>query len=170
MNTTPAAPTTHTYCGNEYHTRQVKAVARLSWPDGRFNPTTACATCLRWHTRDCIDEGHAVLVEPLAEHKSGAYVSYAVTRQVKEVARLHRCERGRDVRAILLQAPDHPQYEDLPETLAEREKLPARFHVPMWDGDGVPHAWLCAVCWEEGVTCQWPCKVASEQGGEVFAR
>jgi hypothetical protein len=41
--------------------------------------------------------------------------------------------------------------------------------VPVWDGNGQPNAWLCAVCWEDGAVWQWPCKVAAKHGGEVFA-
>lgn len=144
--------------------------ARLSWPDGRYLPTTACVGDLDRIVRDSLHEGHVVLVEPATEHKSGGYVRYTVTRQVKELVKLHRRERGRDVRAILLQAPDHPCYDELPETIEERRKLPARFHTPVWDGNGQPNAWLCAVCWEDGVVYSWPCEVAAENGGEVFAR
>lgn len=89
---------------------------------------------------------------------------------MQEVARRHYRSYRSPVAAILLEAPDMPGYEELPETLGEREKLPARFHVPRWDGLGEPHAWLCAVCWDEGTVTPWPCKMASERGGEVFAQ
>jgi hypothetical protein len=157
-------------CRNEDHYRETPAVARLSWPDGRFSDTAACVGDLNRIVRDSLDEGHVVLVEPVTERQGNAYVRYDVTRQIKEVARVHRRERGREPRAILLQAPDHPGYDELPETIEERRKLPARFHVPRWDGDGVPNAWLCAVCWEDGAAYLWPCEVAMEDGGEVFAR
>lgn len=72
-------------------------------------------------------------------------------------------------RATLLQAPDHPDYEILAGfSLEENSKLPARFHVPVFDDCGVPNAWLCAVCWEDGVVTGWPCKTATEQGTNVF--
>lgn len=151
-------------CGNEDHTRPVKAVARMSWPDGRFQPTTACATDLRWHTRYSLGEGHPVLIEPVDGSKK------PVMAAIKEVMALHRRAYSEPVRAILLEAPDHPHYEELPETLEERRKLPARFHVPHWMGDCTPTAWVCAVCWDEGTVTRWPCEVAAEQGGEVFAR
>lgn len=70
--------------------------------------------------------------------------------------------------AVLLEAADHPGYDELPETLEEREQLPARFHIPRWDGDGEPNAWLCAVCWDEGTATSWPCNAARKNGGEVF--
>ncbi|MFI6496855.1 hypothetical protein [Nonomuraea typhae] len=157
-------------CANEDHPRPTPAVARLSWPDGRYNDSAVCVGDLTWSVRNSLDEGHTVLVEPVAERETGGYVRYTVTHQVKELARIHRRERGRKVRAILLEAPDMPGYDELPETIEERRKLPARFHVPVWDGDGKPNSWLCAVCWEDGVVYGWPCEVAQEYGGEVFAR
>lgn len=75
------------------------------------------------------------------------------------------------MRAVLAKAPDHPGYEDLLDlTYEQRQQLPARFHVPVWDGDGVPNAWLCAVCWDDGEVCRWPCAAAATYGGEVFER
>lgn len=72
-------------------------------------------------------------------------------------------------RATLLQAPDHPYYEILVGfSLEENAKLPARFHVPVFDDCGVPNSWLCAVCWEEGVVTGWPCKTATKYGAQVF--
>jgi hypothetical protein len=52
-------------CGNGDHSRPVVAVARLFWPDGHFNPTTACKTDLPHLVRDSLDEGHAVEVWPV---------------------------------------------------------------------------------------------------------
>ena len=73
-------------------------------------------------------------------------------------------------RATLLQAPDHPYYEILAGfSLEENEKLPARFHIPVFDDCGVPNSWHCAVCWEDGVVTGWPCKTAMEQGTKVFS-
>lgn len=73
-------------------------------------------------------------------------------------------------RATLLQAPDHPDYEILAGfSLEENAKLPARFHIPVFDDCGKPNAWLCAVCWEDGVVTGWPCKTATEQGTKVFS-
>ncbi|WP_328903207.1 hypothetical protein OHR86_27800 [Streptomyces sp. NBC_00441] len=72
-------------------------------------------------------------------------------------------------RATLLQAPDHPSYELLAGfSLEENAKLPARFHVPVFDDCGTPNAWLCAVCQEDGAVSQWPCAVAVKQGTKVF--
>lgn len=72
-------------------------------------------------------------------------------------------------RARIVEAPDHPNYEDLVElTLEQRAELPARFHTPRFDADGRPNAWLCAVCWDEFTVTQWPCKAAQEHGSEVF--
>jgi hypothetical protein len=72
-------------------------------------------------------------------------------------------------RATLLHAPDHPHYELLAGfSLEDNEKLPARFHVPVFDDCGIPNSWLCAVCQEEGVVTGWPCATAIKHGTEVF--
>jgi hypothetical protein len=72
-------------------------------------------------------------------------------------------------RATLLHAPDHPYYEILAGfSLEENEKLPARFHVPVFDDCGVPNSWLCAVCQEEGQVVGWPCATATKCGTQVF--
>ncbi|MFJ9799907.1 hypothetical protein [Streptomyces sp. NPDC101145] len=72
-------------------------------------------------------------------------------------------------RAVLLEAPDQPSYEDLVDlTEEQRAALPARFHTPHFDDLGKPHAWLCRVCWGDGWSTQWPCKTAVEHGAEVF--
>jgi hypothetical protein len=74
-------------------------------------------------------------------------------------------------RAQLIEAPDAPGYEELAEmTLEQKAALPARFHIPVFDDCGSPKAWLCAVCWDEGVTSQWPCATACQKGAEVFTR
>jgi hypothetical protein len=73
-------------------------------------------------------------------------------------------------RATLLHAPDHPHYEILAGfSLEENAKLPARFHVPVFDDCGVPNSWLCAVCQEEGVVTGWPCATATKYGAQVFS-
>lgn len=75
-------------------------------------------------------------------------------------------------RAVLARAPGMPIHEDLLDlTYTQRRNLPARFHIPVWDGLGKPNAWLCAVCWDdEGVTHRWPCERAMACGGEVFEK
>ncbi|MDH3037863.1 hypothetical protein [Streptomyces sp. TRM75561] len=73
-------------------------------------------------------------------------------------------------RATLLQAPDHPDYELLAGfSLEENAKLPARFHIPVFDDLGQPNMWLCAVCQEEGTVVQWPCATAYKYGAQVFS-
>lgn len=72
-------------------------------------------------------------------------------------------------RATLLHAPDHPYYEILAGfSLEENAKLPARFHVPVFDDLGKPNSWLCAVCWAEGEVTGWPCATATKHGTQVF--
>ncbi|MGW5477653.1 hypothetical protein [Streptomyces sp. NPDC004008] len=72
-------------------------------------------------------------------------------------------------RAILLQAPDHPDWE-LVTWMTEEEvwALPARFHVPVFLDTCTPKAWVCAVCWGDGWNTQWPCKAAQDHGTKVF--
>ncbi|MET8404498.1 hypothetical protein [Streptomyces sp900116325] len=73
-------------------------------------------------------------------------------------------------RATLLEAPDHPDYELLAGvSLEENSKLPARFHIPVFDDCGKPNAWLCAVCQEEGQVVGWPCATAVKHGTKVFS-
>lgn len=150
-------------CRNEDHPRPTTAIAHLSWPDGRFGPTAACAGDMEWQLRDSLNEGRPVLVEPASGET-------AVTKAMKEVALRHRRAYSEPVNAILLEAPDHPHYEELPETLEEREKLPPRFHVPHWLDTCTPRSWVCAVCWDDGITTSWPCATAMKHGGEVFAQ
>ncbi|MET9521458.1 hypothetical protein [Streptomyces coeruleorubidus] len=72
-------------------------------------------------------------------------------------------------RATLLLAPDHPYYEILAGfSLEENAKLPARFHVPVFDDCGKPNSWLCAVCQDEGTVTAWPCATATKYGTQVF--
>lgn len=72
-------------------------------------------------------------------------------------------------RAILLPAPDAPGYE-LITGMSEEEvqALPARFHHPVFMESSTPQLWVCAVCWGDGWSTQWPCKTATEQGTQVF--
>lgn len=72
-------------------------------------------------------------------------------------------------RAVLLPAPDAPDYEDLVDlTDDQRAALPARFHIPVFDDLGVPNAWHCAVCWGDGWSAGWPCEAAVKNGSDVF--
>jgi hypothetical protein len=46
-------------------------------------------------------------------------------------------------------------------TYSQRRALPAAYHQPHWDGLGVPHSWVCQVCWDDGETTAWPCEAAN---------
>lgn len=73
-------------------------------------------------------------------------------------------------RAQLTPAPDMPDWEDLADlTDEQRQALPARFHIPAFEGNATPNAWLCAVCWGDGWVTRWPCKPALDNGRHVFA-
>lgn len=53
-------------CGNaDEHPGGYPAVARLSWPDSRFRPTTGCRKHVAWCVREAIDEGVPILVTPI---------------------------------------------------------------------------------------------------------
>lgn len=156
-------------CGNPDHDERTPAVARLSWPDGRYRPTTACREDLEDTLWEAIDERLALIIEPIKPEGQPKHPK-DYTEAIREVEKAYRRSYSEPVKAILLEAPDMPGYDTLPETLEERQQLPARFHVPRWDGDGEPNLWLCAVCWDEGTATQWPCATAAKHGGEVFAR
>lgn len=156
-------------CGNPDHDGHAPAVARLSWPDGRYRPTTACRSDLEASFEEAAEEGLTLLIEPI-KPEGQRKGSKDYTEAIREVERAYLRAYSEPVKAILLEAPDRPCLEELPETLEERQKLPARFHTPHWLGDCTPTAWVCAVCWDEGSATRWPCKAAAEHGGEVFAR
>ncbi len=48
-----------------------------------------------------------------------------------------------------------------------RRTLPPQFHRPEFDGLGIPNMWLCAACWGDGTTTQWPCHVAAAHGAQM---
>jgi hypothetical protein len=62
-----------------------------------------------------------------------------------------------------------PGYDELPDGLEARAALPARFHIPVWDGTSSHPSFLCAVCWDDGECTSWPCATAAAHGGEVLA-
>ncbi|MFE9127049.1 hypothetical protein ACFYOF_16790 [Streptomyces sp. NPDC007148] len=72
-------------------------------------------------------------------------------------------------RATLLPAPDAPDYELILEmTEEQRAALPPRFHTPVFMDSSTPTMWVCAVCWGESWTTQWPCAAACQNGTRVF--
>jgi len=64
-------------CGNTetHHPDAPPAVAYLSWPDGRFKPTTACRVCLTEIVHNLVeafpgdDEDRPLLIEPVTGHR-----------------------------------------------------------------------------------------------------
>jgi hypothetical protein len=52
-------------------------------------------------------------------------------------------------------------------TEEERQALPAENHQPHWMGLTTPPTWICRVCWGDGWTASWPCKVAERDGKAV---
>lgn len=72
-------------------------------------------------------------------------------------------------RATLLPAPDAPGYELITGmSEAEVAALPPRFHVPAFIESSTPKSWVCAVCWGDGWSSQWPCATAVQHGTQVF--
>lgn len=58
-------------CGNpdheEYGKGPVKAIARVTWPSGRFRPTTACKADLRRQVNEAIREGRSIHINMIEE-------------------------------------------------------------------------------------------------------
>ncbi len=52
-------------CANPNHPQRTKAVARISFPKGPYNATTACAGCLAWQVRVARAENHPILITPI---------------------------------------------------------------------------------------------------------
>lgn len=50
---------------------------------------------------------------------------------------------------------------------AERVALPAIYHRPVFDGLGMPNAWVCDACWGDGWSTRWPCAPAIAGGVEL---
>ena len=70
-------------CGNADGHQPRPAVARVSWPGGRFSPSTACASCLQILLRGVRDgepdEDYPILVSPL---KPPAVTGYSIRAAV----------------------------------------------------------------------------------------
>lgn len=58
-------------CGNPDHEDHgrgpKKAVARVSWPNGPYRPTTACKTDLRRQMNDAIRDGNSIHIDMIEE-------------------------------------------------------------------------------------------------------
>lgn len=54
-------------CSNENHTQTTVAIATITWPDGRYRPTSGCTGCVRQMIDDAIKEGWAIAIEPIPE-------------------------------------------------------------------------------------------------------
>lgn len=54
-------------CANSSHFQRTKAVARLSFPDGRYNPTTACSGCLDQQVRQARLEVYPIRIDPIGD-------------------------------------------------------------------------------------------------------
>jgi hypothetical protein len=91
-------------CGNENHDPR-KAVVRLSWPGGRFKPTTACASCLRnalYGVRDGEpDNDYPVLVSPL---RPPTFPGYSIRENViRALSLVEGCDAS-DAADVVLKA------------------------------------------------------------------
>ena len=54
-------------CPSEEHERPVRAVARVSWPDGPYKPTDACMGHRDWFVRTAMDDVAAITITPIDE-------------------------------------------------------------------------------------------------------
>lgn len=86
-------------CSNPDHRRPVQAIARLFWPDGRFEPTTACITDLSGQIRQSLKEGHPVEVWPPAREPSNP-LRWGQWRQAPDCGRCNDRGRFREENAV----------------------------------------------------------------------
>lgn len=82
-------------CGNQDHPRPAAAIARLFWPDGRYAPTTACATDLPGQIRQSLDEGHPVEVWPVRKEPDNP-LRFGTWRRAPDCARCNDTGRFRE--------------------------------------------------------------------------
>ena len=78
-------------------------------------------------------------------------------------ALLTRVASAMDEAVDLQKAPDG-RWVVYDLTYEERRQLPGDYHQPVWDGLGVPHFWVCSVCWDDGLQNGWPCEQARREG------
>lgn len=64
---TDSAPATAAtvWCANPDHNRKTRAMFRVTYLNGRFNPTTACRPCARWVILDQAPEAGGVTLEAI---------------------------------------------------------------------------------------------------------
>lgn len=70
----------------------------------------------------------------------------------------------------LRSSPNGPNPNDLDLVeLSEHERyaLPAGYHWPIWYDIATPAAWMCTVCWGDGIAHGWPCAVAARHGRDI---
>jgi hypothetical protein len=71
------------WCANPDHSRRVRAAFRVTYPTGRFLPTTACASCARWLILDQADEAETIVLNAVphrrvtAAHVVAGFCSFA---------------------------------------------------------------------------------------------
>lgn len=85
-------------CANPDHSRPVAAIARLYWPDGRYLPSTACATDLPRQVRQSLDDGHPIEVWPPAREPSDP-LRWGQWRKAPDCGRCNDTGRFRDTNA-----------------------------------------------------------------------
>lgn len=82
-------------CANPDHARKVTAIARLFWPRGEHNPTTACASDLPALVRDSIEDRYPVEVWPVRTGPDNP-LRFGVWRQAPDCARCNDTGRFRE--------------------------------------------------------------------------
>jgi hypothetical protein len=53
------------HCPNEGHGRARLAIAKVSFPDNRHRPSSACSGCTNWLITQALAEGYPILIEPI---------------------------------------------------------------------------------------------------------
>lgn len=105
----------------------------------------------------------------------GSNVRGTVADLLDRVAGTLEAANAGDVRLTSDPLPDRDPLRLAPDgrsvneelTYLERRALPAVYHQPFWDGNASPAAWICQVCWDDGVSHAWPCTPAKRGGGAI---
>jgi hypothetical protein len=77
-------------CPNEDHPRPVRAVARVTFPDGCYKPTLSCAGCRELMFREAMAEARPILIEPIPDaHGQCPRCHATVPRRMNGALRAH---------------------------------------------------------------------------------
>lgn len=97
----------------------------------------------------------------------GSNVTRAVETILRDVADALEGRPAGERSGEPVPAPTISHDDLLDLTYEQRQALPARHHRPHFDRLATPHSWICAVCWDHGLTTGWPCEAATAGGVEI---